>query len=71
MRNPLALFVNRSGRYAVDTRHYSGVHTGKQNIHGSLKTPGSGQCKKADPGARDMIYSESDTGSVWLFRQAF
>jgi hypothetical protein len=24
-----------------------------------------------DPGARDMIYSESDTGSVWLFRQAF
>jgi hypothetical protein len=35
------------------------------------KPPDPGNFKKADPDARDRIYSESDTGSVWLFRQAF
>jgi len=40
---PWLFFVNRSGRYGVDTRLYSGVHTGKQDLHESWKTPGSGQ----------------------------
>jgi len=35
MRNPVALIVNRSGRYFVDTRLYSGVHTGNQDLHES------------------------------------
>jgi len=36
-----------------------------------LKNPRVRAIYKADHDARDIIYSESDTGSVWLLRQAF
>jgi hypothetical protein len=67
MKNPIALFVNYSGWYCVDMHHYSGIHTGKQGSHGSWKNPRIRKFYKADPAARDMIYSEFYTGSVCLF----
>ena len=37
----IALFVHYSGWYFAGTHLYSGIHTGKQDLHGSWKTPGS------------------------------